>query len=199
LEVILTHLTDPDEKELVKEELSKRYYNHYLGIIKSPEDQPPTEAPPAPEDTARPAGAEGPGQEKPDVSETEPVQPAESLPLTEDLAGIPEVTPIKLKLPAFGGPVAEPGEQKGSEKPAKRKFCFIATAAYGSPLAPEVTMLQDFRDHHLACHALGEKFIQAYYRISPCLAWLISKNKVLKLLTRSLLTPIIFLIKKTRP
>ena len=32
LEVIYTHLTDPDERELVKQELSARYYQHYLNV-----------------------------------------------------------------------------------------------------------------------------------------------------------------------
>ena len=92
---------------------------------------------------------------------------------------------------------ASPREQKGAEKPTKRRFCFIATAAYGSPLAQEVVLLQDFRDHYLAPHALGEKFIRAYYRVSPALARQISKNKALKLLTRFLLSHIIFLVKKS--
>lgn len=76
-------------------------------------------------------------------------------------------------------------------------MCFIATAAYGSPLAQEVVLLQDFRDRWLAPHALGEQFIEAYYRLSPPLARRISNHKALKLLTRALLTPVIFLIKKS--
>jgi len=60
-----------------------------------------------------------------------------------------------------------------------------------------VILLQDFRDHYLARHTLGETFIRAYYRVSPSLAQQISNNKVLKLLTRFLLTPVIFLVKKS--
>jgi hypothetical protein len=60
-----------------------------------------------------------------------------------------------------------------------------------------VVLLQDFRDRWLASYALGEQFIEAYYRLSPPLARQISNNKALKLLTRALLTPVIFLIKKS--
>jgi len=73
--------------------------------------------------------------------------------------------------------------------------CFIATAAYGSPQAQEVVLLQGFRDQYLSRHALGEKFIRVYYRFSPHVAGKIRHHQVLRLLARSLLTPIILLIK----
>jgi hypothetical protein len=156
---------------------------------------------PAQEEATPPAAAETAGKDEP---ATEPApspqevtgKPAESPSLAEDLANIPEVTPIRLKLPASQA-AAKPEEKKGPEKKGLKKFCFIATAAYGSPLAQEVVLLQDFRDHYLSRYALGEKFIQAYYRVSPSLASKISKNRVLKMLTRFLLTPVIFLIKKS--
>jgi hypothetical protein len=197
----LAHLSDPDEKELVKQELSQRYYQHYLNIINKPEGQPRAEASSASEETTPPAAEEATGKDEP-APEPAPSPPEatgkqmESPSLAEDLAGIPEVTPIRLKPPASQA-AARPEEKKGPEKRGLKKFCFIATAAYGSPLAQEVVVLQDFRDHYLAPHALGEKFIRAYYRVSPALARQISKNKALKLLTRSLLTPVIFLIKKS--
>lgn len=202
LEVILTHLADPDEKELVKQELSKRYYNHYLDIIKNPEPQPQPAAPPEQEDATPPVAAEVGGKDEP---ASEPTQahdetagkPAEPLSLEEGLASIPEVAPLSLKMPASQETVAKPDEKTGPEKAGLKKFCFIATAAYGSPLAQEVILLQDFRDRYLACHALGGKFIWAYYCFSPYLARQIQKNKALKRLTRFLLTPVIFLIKKS--
>jgi hypothetical protein len=129
---------------------------------------------------------------EPEVAE----KPAEPLPPDEDLAGIPEVTPISLKPPPPQA-AAKPEEKKGPEKKGLKRFCFIATAAYGSPLAQEVVLLQDFRDNYLSRYTLGEHFIQTYYRVSPPLARQISKNQALKLLTRSLLTPVIFLIKKS--
>ena len=55
-------------------------------------------------------------------------------------------------------------------------------------------LLQNYRDEYLAGTRLGEKFIHTYYRLSPMLARQISRNKILKLLTRGLLAPLILLI-----
>ncbi len=186
---------------MVKKELSERYYNHYLSL-NNPADLPQTAAPPAPEDTSPPIAADASVKDEPaagpaPLPEDKSHQPAASLSLDEDLAGIAEVTPIQPKLSPPPKTAVELAEEIISEKTAKRKFCFIATAAYGSPLAQEVVLLQSFRDHYLARNSLGEKFIQAYYRFSPALAGQISQNQVLKLLTRGLLTPIILLIKKS--
>uniref|UniRef100_Q01Z13 Uncharacterized protein n=1 Tax=Solibacter usitatus (strain Ellin6076) TaxID=234267 RepID=Q01Z13_SOLUE len=52
--------------------------------------------------------------------------------------------------------------------------CFIATAAYGSELAPEVRFLQNIRDNVLRQTRWGRRFFdelwQHYYRISPPIA-----------------------------
>ncbi len=52
--------------------------------------------------------------------------------------------------------------------------CFIATAAYGSPLAPEVQFLRSLRDDVLRRTAWGARFFERYwsyyYRLSPVLA-----------------------------
>ena len=186
---------------MVKKELSERYYNHYLGI-NNPAGQSQTLATPAQEDTSPPIGADGSVKDKQATGQAhfhkgKNDKPAESLSLDEDLASITEVTPIKPKLPASQKTAAELAEEIISDKIAKKKFCFIATASYGSPMAQEVVILQSFRDKYLSRNSLGEKFIQAYYRFSPYLARQISQNKVLKLLTRCLLTPIILLIKKS--
>jgi hypothetical protein len=189
LEVIYTHLTDPAEKELVKKELSARYYQHYLNVGTSGADQAPAADLPAPPgqgtagaaaDTDQPAP--GDGVEAGEVED-------------EDLSALGAVAPITLT-PVSSEAAANPGTSS-SEKPDKKKYCFIATAAYGSPLAREVVLLQNYRDKYLATTHLGEKFIRAYYRFSPRFAYRISRNNILKLLTRFFLTPLILLIKRT--
>ena len=134
-----------------------------------------------------------------EYSDEEIAQPVDA-PLTDDdLVDLAAVAPISLPPPAT--PRAEETdagkiEEEVSAQETKRKFCFIATAAYGSPMAREVLLLKTFRDDHLAPRFCGRKFIQGYYRVSPFLARPIGRSNLLKLLTRWLLTPIVCFIKK---
>jgi hypothetical protein len=69
--------------------------------------------------------------------------------------------------------------------------CFIATAAFGSPLERHVQILRDFRNRYLLNTKLGQKFVKLYYQISPPIAGTIAKNEVLRMFTRCCLTPVI--------
>jgi M6 family metalloprotease-like protein len=68
--------------------------------------------------------------------------------------------------------------------------CFIATAAYGSLMAPEVRTLRAFRDRLLLALPCGEAVVGLYYRLSPPLARLISDRPALKFAVRCLITPV---------
>jgi hypothetical protein len=70
-------------------------------------------------------------------------------------------------------------------------YCFIATAAYGSPLHPYVRILRDFRNTYLVPSKLGRKIVDIYYRYSPFVANIIAKHKALKVMVRISLLPII--------
>lgn len=72
--------------------------------------------------------------------------------------------------------------------------CFIATAAYGSYLHPQVQILRDFRDSYLLTNAPGRAFVKIYYRFSPPAADFIAQHETIKLLVRLFLTPFIFII-----
>jgi uncharacterized repeat protein (TIGR01451 family) len=72
--------------------------------------------------------------------------------------------------------------------------CFIATAAYGSPLEPHVQALRDFRDKQLQQFALGRAFIAFYYRHSPPIAEVIAGHESLRFLVRVILTPVVLVV-----
>ncbi len=84
---------------------------------------------------------------------------------------------------------AMPGEVVGL---LDKKKCFIATAAFGSPMEPHVELLRDFRDQILGRFWLGKKFIRFYYQNSPPLAQFISEHDTLRAVARGILWPIVF-------
>ncbi|MDH5545710.1 MAG: S8 family serine peptidase [Gammaproteobacteria bacterium] len=69
--------------------------------------------------------------------------------------------------------------------------CFIATAAYGTGMAPEVRYLRAFRDEFLLSNYLGRKFVEFYYDVSPPIADYLRQHTSLRETMRTLLEPLI--------
>ena len=74
--------------------------------------------------------------------------------------------------------------------------CFIATAAYGTPMAKEIEILRDFRDKKLESTQLGRQMVLLYYRTSPPIAEIISHSERMRAAVRYTLNPIIDALKR---
>jgi hypothetical protein len=115
-----------------------------------------------------------------------------TLTVTDDVGWFDASLTVALIGPA-GAPPPEPppppvdGNDGGS--------CFVATAAYGSYLEPEVRLLRDFRDQRLMTNVPGRAFVSWYYRTSPPFADVIAGSEVLRFVSRLALTPLVYGIK----
>jgi len=68
-------------------------------------------------------------------------------------------------------------------------LCFIATAAYGTPMAEEVQILREFRDEYLLTSLVGQALVDFYYKVSPPIAEFITEHPSLKPIVRAGLVP----------
>lgn len=71
--------------------------------------------------------------------------------------------------------------------------CFVATAAYGSPLAAEIGALRRFRDRHLRNSAIGRALVSTYESVGPTLAGAIREHDGARAAVRAVLAPIVAL------
>jgi len=73
--------------------------------------------------------------------------------------------------------------------------CLIATASYGSELAPQVQMLREIRDNTLLNTESGKIFMNGfntiYYSFSPQIAQLENENSLFKETVKVFITPMI--------
>ncbi|MCM8770097.1 MAG: hypothetical protein NC911_10640 [Candidatus Omnitrophica bacterium] len=90
--------------------------------------------------------------------------------------------------PFYGCQVWRLEEQVGS---AGGGNCFIATAAFDTPLAGPVQVLRNFRDNLLLKFQAGKGFVAWYYRHSPLAARFISRYPLAKWLVRMCLYPVV--------
>lgn len=74
--------------------------------------------------------------------------------------------------------------------------CFIATAAFGTPMAPELDLLREFRDEQLLTRPAGQAFVRWYYAHGPAAARFIENKPALRWAVRQALKPILWTLKR---
>ena len=129
----------------------------------------------------------------------EPVAPTPEpvAPTPEPVAPTPEPTPVVEEMVNCG-----PGTEsvngicqviQTEEPEEKGGGCLIATAAYGSELAPQVQLLREIRDNQLMNTESGSAFMstfnELYYTFSPTIADMERESPVFKEIVKAGLTP----------
>jgi alpha-tubulin suppressor-like RCC1 family protein len=102
--------------------------------------------------------------------------------ITQVAAGTYHTVGLKLD-----GTVVAAGGYVSCKLPSSR--CFIATAAYGTPMAEEIQIFRQFRDECLLTNPPGQALVDFYYEVSPPIAEFIAEHPVLKPVVRAGLLP----------
>ncbi len=94
--------------------------------------------------------------------------------------------------PVPGMPFSQPGPS------GRSGGCFIATAAYGTPMASEVKALSDVRDEFLLKSEAGRAAVAFYEKTSPPVAGVIGRHPVARCAVRAMLMPVVGLTRAVR-
>ncbi len=105
---------------------------------------------------------------------------------SDDIEGASSLYPVP------GVPFLQPGPD------GRTGGCFVATAAYGTPMASEVQALSDLRDDVLLKSEAGRAVVALYERTSPPVAGLIGRHPVARCAVRSVLMPVVGLARGVR-
>ncbi len=127
-----------------------------------------------------------------------PTDAAAGAPVAFDMGGLVQQTHYYVAVRAMDA-CARFGPIASAELTTKRRVfatvspCFVATAAYGSPLAREIGALRRLRDRHLLTNTPGRALVAAYYGVGPTLASAIRERPALRAAVRALLSPLVAL------
>ena len=111
-------------------------------------------------------------------------------------AGVYDATADSIEFAAIAPPETEVTEVVPETEVTDDGGCLIATAAYGSELAPQVQFLREIRDSTLLSTASGASFMtgfnQVYYSFSPAIADLERENPIFRDMVRAAITPAMY-------
>jgi hypothetical protein len=86
-------------------------------------------------------------------------------------------------------------QEAQTQTPPPQTGCIIATATYGSPMAPEVTFMRNVRDNMIGSTDIGKMLVVGwnvfYYSWSPPIAEQISKNSNVREIFQFMLIPLV--------
>lgn len=94
-----------------------------------------------------------------------------------------------------GSTGTQPNWNDGRNTQSTSSDCFVATAAFGTPLQAEIQILREWRDSELSFSLAGRQFIDIYYKVGPHIARLVEKNKFIARISRSIIRQAIKYIK----
>jgi hypothetical protein len=89
------------------------------------------------------------------------------------------------------GPVAMTSFTTADREVAEVDWCFVATAAYGSSMANDVTLLRHFRDSLLERSVFGQLAVSTYYTFGPAVAGVVGESDLLRASARAVLAPVV--------
>ena len=134
-------------------------------------------------------------QEAGDKTHSEMETHTEEPAVVEEVVEEPAVVEEVVEEPAVVEEVVEEPAAAPQESSEEGGGCLIATAAYGSELAPQVQMLREIRDNQLMNTESGSAFMttfnEAYYSFSPYIADLERESPVFKEIVKAGLTPML--------
>ena len=112
--------------------------------------------------------------------------------------GVPKITKTSIYLldeKDVSAPTSTSSTQATKESSEEGGGCLIATAAFGSEMAPQVQFLRELRDNTVLQTTSGTTFMngfnQFYYSFSPAVADLERENPVFKEAVKVTLTPLL--------
>jgi hypothetical protein len=130
------------------------------------------------------------------VEPTVPVEPVEPTVPVEPVEPTVPVEPVEPVEPTCGaGTTLVNGICQVKTEEPKGGGCLIATAAYGSELAPQVQFLREIRDNTVMSTSSGVAFMsgfnQLYYSFSPTIADMERENPMFQEAVRAFITPMV--------
>jgi hypothetical protein len=125
-----------------------------------------------------------------------PTETAPGEPITADIGGLVAETHYYVGVRAMDactqvGPISVAEFETPQRVFATVTPCFIATAAYGSPLAQEIGVLRRVRDRYLLPNAVGRAIVEGYYTYGPALADVVAADERLRSVARWAMTPVV--------